>query len=137
MRRNSITSGENAKQADIMITPLADVSFTILITLMVLTPVIILSSRLHVNLPEATTVEPPTERNITITITSEHEISINNELVTMDQLAKVLSRTIRKNPNDLLLIRTDKELETGMVMNVIALAKKLGAKSISIATVQR
>jgi biopolymer transport protein ExbD len=137
MRRNSITSGEKAKQADIMITPLADVSFTILITLMVLTPVIILSSRLHVSLPEATTVEPPTEKNITITITSEHEISINNELVTMDQLAKTLSRTIRRNPNDLILIRTDKGLETGMVMNIIALAKKLGAKSISIATVQR
>jgi biopolymer transport protein ExbD len=137
MRRKSITSGENAKEADIMITPLADVSFTILITLMVLTPVIILSSRLHVNLPEATTVEPPTEKNITITVTSEHEISINNELVTMEQLAKTLSRTIRRNPNDLLLIRTDKELETGMVMNIIALAKKLGAKSISIATVQR
>ena len=137
MRRRSITSGEKAKQADIMITPLADVSFTILITLMVLTPVIILSSSLHVNLPEATTVEPPTEKNITITITSDHELSINNELVTMDQLAKVLSRTIRRNPNDLILIRTDKELETGMVMNIIALAKKLGAKSISIATVQR
>lgn len=136
MRRNSLSS-DNVKEADIMITPLADVSFTILITLMVLTPVIILSSRLHVNLPEATTVEPPTERNITITITSEHEISINNELVTLEQLAKVLKETIKRNPNDLLLIRTDKELETGMVMNVIALAKKLGARSISIATVQR
>ena len=136
MRRNSITS-EKVKEADIMITPLADVSFTILITLMVLTPVIILSSRLHVNLPEATTVEPPTERNITITITSENEISINNELVTREDLAEVLGRTIRRNPDDLLLIRTDKELETGTVMNIIALAKKLGARSISIATIQR
>ena len=136
MRRNSLTS-EKAKEAEIMITPLADVSFTILITLMVLTPVIILSSRLHVNLPEATTVEPPTEKNITITITSEHEISINNELVTREQLANALRTTIRRNPDNLLLIRTDKELETGMVMNIIALAKKLGAKSISIATVQR
>jgi biopolymer transport protein ExbD len=137
MRRASVTSAGNAKQADIMITPLADVSFTILITLMVLTPVIILSSRLHVNLPEATTVEPPTEKNITITITSEHEISINNELVTREQLATVLSKTIRRNPNDLLLIRTDKELETGTVMDIIALSKRLGARSISIATVQR
>jgi biopolymer transport protein ExbD len=136
MRKNRITD-EEQKSAEIMITPLADVSFTILITLMVLTPVIILSSRLHVNLPEATTVEPPTEKNITITITSEHEISINNELVTTEQLAKVLQKTIRNNPDDLILIRTDKELETGMVMNVIALAKKLGARSISIATVQR
>jgi biopolymer transport protein ExbD len=136
MRKNRITD-DDQKSAEIMITPLADVSFTILITLMVLTPVIILSSRLHVNLPEATTVEPPTERNITITITSEHEISINNELVTTEQLAKVLQKTIRNNPDDLILIRTDKELETGMVMNVIALAKKLGARSISIATVQR
>lgn len=136
MRKNRVTA-EEQKSADIMITPLADVSFTILITLMVLTPVIILSSRLHVNLPEATTVEPPTEKNITITITSEHEISINNELVTTEQLANVLKSTIRRNPDNLVLIRSDKELETGTVMNIIALAKKLGARSISIATIQR
>jgi len=135
MRNNRITS-EEQKSAEIMITPLADVSFTILITLMVLTPVIMLSSKLHVNLPTATTVEPPTEKNITITITSENEISVNNELVTTAQLANVLKSTIRRNPRHLVLIRTDKELETGTVMNMIALVKKLGAKSISIATIQ-
>ncbi len=136
MRKNRITS-EEEKSAEIMITPLADVSFTILITLMVLTPVIILSSRLHVNLPVAATIEPPTERNITITITSENEISINNELVSTAQLATILKSTIRKNPEDLVLIRSDRELETGTVMNIIALAKKLGARSISIATIQK
>lgn len=136
MKRRRITS-EEPKEANIMITPLADVSFTILITLMVLTPVIILSSKLHVNLPEATTVEPPTEQNISITITSDNEISINNELVTTKELAKILKEAIRKNPNNLVLIRSDKELETGTVMNIIALAKKLGARSISLATIQR
>ncbi len=136
MRKRSITS-EKTEEANIMITPLADVSFTILITLMVLTPVIMLSSKLHVNLPEATTVEPSTEQNISITITSDNEISINNELVTTKQLANILKETIRQNPDNLVLIRSDKELETGTVMNIIALAKKLGARSISIATIQR
>ena len=136
MRKSRLASGK-AEEANIMITPLADVSFTILITLMVLTPVIILSSKLHVNLPEATTVEPPTEKNISITITSDNEISINNELVTTKELANVLRKTIRQNPDNLVLIRSDKELETGTVMNIIALAKKLGARSISIATMQR
>lgn len=136
MRKRSIIS-EKAEEANIMITPLADVSFTILITLMVLTPVIILSSKLHVNLPEATTVEPPTEQNISITITSDNQISINNELVTTKQLATTLRETIRRNPNNLVLIRSDKDLETGTVMDIIALAKKLGARSISIATIQR
>jgi biopolymer transport protein ExbD len=136
MRKRSITS-EKTEEANIMITPLADVSFTILITLMVLTPVIMLSSKLHVNLPEATTVEPPTEKNISITITSDNEISINNELVTTKELAKVLRETIRQNPDNIVLVRSDKELETGTVMNIIALAKKLGARSISIATIQR
>ena len=136
MRKRRLAS-EKAEEANIMITPLADVSFTILITLMVLTPVIILSSKLHVNLPEATTVEPPTEKNISITITSDNEISINNELVTTKELASVLRKTIKQNPDNLVLIRSDKELETGTVMNIIALAKKLGARSISIATMQR
>jgi biopolymer transport protein ExbD len=136
MRRKSMIA-EKIKEADIMITPLADVSFTILMTLMVLTPVLILSSRLHVNLPEAITVEPPTEKNITITITPEFELSINDELVDRDELAGVLSKMIKSDPDYLILIRSDRNVETGMVMNVIALVKKLGAKNISIATVQR
>lgn len=136
MKRLSMVT-EKTKEADIMITPLADVSFTILMTLMVLTPVIILSSRLHINLPEAVTVEPPTEKNITITITPEFELSVNNELVSRDELAGVLSKIIKSNPDYLILIRSDKNVETGMVMNVIALVKKLGAKNISIATVQK
>jgi biopolymer transport protein ExbD len=136
MKRRSMVA-EKIKEADIMITPLADVSFTILMTLMVLTPVLILSSRLHVNLPEAVTVEPPTEKNITITITPEFELSVNNELVGRDELAGVLSKMIKSDPDYLILIRSDKNVETGMVMNVIALVKKLGAKNISIATVQK
>jgi biopolymer transport protein ExbD len=136
MRRKSMVA-EKIKEADIMITPLADVSFTILITLMVLTPVIILTSRLHVNLPEAITVEPPTEKNITITITKDFEISVNDELLNRDEMARVLSKMIKENPDYLILIRSDRNVETGMIMNIIALVKKLGAKNISIATVQR
>ncbi len=136
MKRKSMVA-EKIKEADIMITPLADVSFTILMTLMVLTPILILSSRLHVNLPEAITVEPPTEKNITITITPEYELSVNDELLSRDELAGVLSKMIRENPDYLILIRSDRNVETGMVMNIIAIVKKLGAKNISIATVQR
>lgn len=136
MKRSSMVS-EKIKEADIMITPLADVSFTILMTLMVLTPILILSSRLHVNLPEAITVEPPTEKNITITITPEFELSVNDELLNRDEMAGVLSKMIKDNPDYLILIRSDRNVETGMVMNIIALVKKLGARNISIATVQR
>jgi biopolymer transport protein ExbD len=136
MKRQSIVA-EKIKEADIMITPLADVSFTILMTLMVLTPILILSSRLYVKLPEAITVEPPTEKNIAITITSDFELSVNDELLDRDEMAGVLSKMIKENPDYLILIRADRNVETGMVMNIIALVKKLGARNISIATVQR
>ena len=125
------------KEAEIMITPLADVSFTILITLMVLTPVMIISTGLHVSLPQAATLEPPREENISVTITSDNRLSVNNVIVSRDEFPEILKEIIRSHPNRLIFIRSDKTTNTGAVMQIIAIAKKLGAKSISIATVQR
>lgn len=128
---------EGTKEADIMITPLADVSFTILITLMVLTPVMLLTSRLHVILPQASTLEPPREENVSITITSDNQISVNNQLVTRDELPEVLKSAIQDHPNRLILVRADRTTKTGAVITIITLAKSLGAGRISIATIQR
>lgn len=125
------------KEAEIMITPLADVSFTILITLMVLTPVMIISTGLHVSLPQAATIEPPREENISVTITSDNRLSVNNVMVSRDEFPEILKEIIRSHPNRLIFIRSDKTTNTDAVMQIIAIAKKLGAKSISIATVQR
>ncbi len=125
------------KEAEIMITPLADVSFTILITLMVLTPVMIISTGLHVSLPQAATLEPPREENISVTITSDNRLSVNNVIVSRDEFPEILKEIIRSHPNRLIFIRSDKTTNTDAVMQIIAIAKKLGAKSISIATVQR
>ena len=125
------------KEAEIMITPLADVSFTILITLMVLTPVMIISTGLHVSRPQAATLEPPREENISVTITSDNRLSVNNVIVSRDEFPEILKEIIRSHPNRLIFIRSDKTTNTGAVMQIIAIAKKLGAKSISIATVQR
>ena len=136
MNRKSILD-EVKKEANIMITPLADVSFTILITLMVLTPIMIVSSSLHVSLPQAATVEPPREENISVTITSDNRLSVNNEIVSRDKFPEVLKEIIESHPNWLILIRSDKTTNTDAVMQILAIAKKLGAKRISIATVQR
>ncbi|MCK4527472.1 biopolymer transporter ExbD [candidate division WOR-3 bacterium] len=136
MRRKSALEG-GQKEADIMIVPLADVSFTILITLMVLTPVLLLTSKLHVNLPVAATVEPPQEKNISITITSDNVISVNNVIVSREELPNVLEETIRKNPKRLIYIRADQTTRTDAVMTIIGLVKRLGAERISIATIQR
>ncbi|MCK4422049.1 biopolymer transporter ExbD [candidate division WOR-3 bacterium] len=136
MRRKSALEG-GQKEADIMIVPLADVSFTILITLMVLTPVLLLTSKLHVNLPVAATVEPPQEKNISITITSDNVISVNNVIVSREELPNVLEKTIRKNPKRLIYIRADQTTRTDAVMTIIGLVKRLGAERISIATIQR
>ncbi|MCK4226004.1 biopolymer transporter ExbD [candidate division WOR-3 bacterium] len=137
MRRRKSILSERRKEADIMITPLADVSFTILITLMVLTPVMIISSSLRVNLPEAATIEPPQEKNTSITITSENILSVNNRIVSRDEFPDVLREAIKSHPDRLIFIRADRSTKTDAVMRIITVAKKLGAKHISIATVQR
>ena len=56
-------------KAEIMITPLCDVSFTLLVVLMVTTPIMMVTSPLNIMLPKAATVEPRQTANITVTIT--------------------------------------------------------------------
>lgn len=128
---------EEKDEADIMITPLADVSFTILITLMVVTPVMLITSKLHVSLPEAATVEPPREENLAVTITSDNRLSINNEIVTREKLGEILTEQISNNPDRLILIRADRSTKVDAVMTIMSLVKEMGAKNVSIATIQR
>jgi len=58
-------------------------------------------------------------------------------MVSRDEFPEILKEIIRSHPNRLIFIRSDKTTNTDAVMQIIAIAKKLGAKSISIATVQR
>lgn len=130
-------------KAEIMITPLADVSFTLLVVLMVTTPIMMITSPLNIILPKAATIEPRQTANITVTITPAlspdniNKISINEKVVPFENYSVYLKKEIDAYPDRLVIIKADRAVRHGVVISVISTTKKLGAQRISVGTVQR
>lgn len=130
-------------KAEIMITPLCDVSFTLLVVLMVTTPIMMVTSPLNIRLPEAATVEPRETANITVTITPAlppeniNRISINEKVIPFAKYATYLKKEIDAHPEMLVIIKADQSVRHGVVVSIISTAKKLGAQHISVGTTQR
>lgn len=130
-------------RAEIMIIPLCDVSFTLLVVLMVTTPIMMITSPLNIILPKAATVEPRQTVNITVTITPAlspdniNKISINEKVVPFENYSVYLKKEIDAHPDRLVIIKADRAVRHGVVISVISTTKKLGAQRISVGTVQR
>ncbi len=130
-------------KAEIMITPLCDVSFTLLVVLMVTTPIMMVTSPLNIQLPKAATVEPRQNANITVTITpaippeNANRISINEKIVSFEQYPVYLKKQIDTYPDRMVIIKADRNVRHGIVISIISTSKKLGAQRISVGTVQR
>ncbi|MCK4395335.1 biopolymer transporter ExbD [candidate division WOR-3 bacterium] len=130
-------------KAEIMIIPLCDVSFTLLVVLMVTTPIMMITSPLNIILPKAATIEPRQTANITVTITPAlspdniNKISINEKVVPFENYSVYLKKEIDAHPDRLVIIKADRAVRHGVVISVISTTKKLGAQRISVGTVQR
>lgn len=130
-------------KAEIMITPLCDVSFTLLVVLMVTTPIMMVTSPLNIQLPKAATVEPRQNANITVTITPAlppediNNISVNEKVVPFEKYPIYLKKEIDAHPERMVIIKADRAVRHGVVLSVISTTKKLGAQRISVGTVQR
>ncbi len=131
------------KKATINVAPLSDVCYTILITLMVTVPVISMTGSLKVSLPPAYTVEDRREDAISITVTADQRIEISwpgntrGTERTWDDYIELLKDLVDENPEMPVLIRADEYVYHGLVLQVIQVAKTLGAEDIAIATTQK
>ncbi len=131
------------KKAAINIAPLSDVCFTILITLMVTVPILAMTGTLKVSLPAAFTVEDRREDAISVAISADHRIEIAwpanhaGTETTWEEYVDFLKDVIEENPNHPVLIRADEFVSHGLVLQVIQVAKTLGADDIAIATTQK
>ncbi|MFC1522136.1 ExbD/TolR family protein [Elusimicrobiota bacterium] len=120
----------------INVTPLVDVCLVLVIIFMVTAPLLEQSS-LSIKLPKATTQEGEEKSNITITITQDNRWAINSNEYPKEEIADILSVEIRKVPDRLVIIRSDRDSYHKELMEAMKIAKASGALSITIATEQR
>lgn len=117
----------------INVTPLVDVGLVLVIIFMVTAPLFEQPS-LQVALPKTHTEEGEEKENITITITPEGKLAVNEQEVAPQNLESVLKRKLAKSGEKHIVLRADKESLHGDLLFAMKLSKALGAKSIAIAT---
>ncbi|MEI7905100.1 MAG: biopolymer transporter ExbD [Candidatus Firestonebacteria bacterium] len=117
--------------AEINITPLTDVALVLLVIFMVTTP-LILQGGINVKLPAAITVDTSPARNITVSITKDGRIFINDRETDLNSLPTLLESRLKTEKEKTVIINADKKVYHGVVVSVMDAAKKAGALKLAI-----
>lgn len=116
------------------IAPLVDVVFNLLLFFM-LTSHLIQEPAIKIKLPESKTAEMKNENISTITITKEGEIYFMGRRVDIKSLQAAIKSDL--TDKDLLRIKTDRDVNVGLLVSVIDELRFAGVKSFSIVTERR
>ncbi len=125
---------EETPITDINVTPLVDVSLVLVIIFMVTTP-FMTQSQLSVTLPKASTDEAKNEDHVTITISEQGDMSVNEKNVyTPRELRQVLAMKLMAVDEKVVIIKADVGIDHGTVIDAMETAKKLKPRKIYFAT---
>lgn len=134
MKRMSRMEGEKPA---LMIIPMIDIIFFLLVFFMISTIYTIPQQSLSIMLPKTKTQQSTELKPVLIDYEKSGQFMINDGYVTKEQLITEVKNKVGENKNQNFLIRADKDLSYGKVVELMDDMKVAGAASISIATVNK
>ncbi len=111
----------------------ADVIFLLLIFLLISSS-FITHSGIKINLPSSTTQQNEYNRNISITITQDDDLFVDDIHVTWETLPTVLNRMLVDDPEQVVIIRADQDIALQRIVRLLDVAKLSGTTRFFIAT---
>ncbi len=115
--------------SEINVTPMVDVMLVLLIIFMVAAPM--LQQGIHVTLPKAVTGQEVAESGIVMTLTKDHLVYLNDQLVTLKELRQRLTGLGGNKP---VLIRSDRYAYVDKLMELWDLCRDTGYTKVHIVT---
>lgn len=136
MAIHSLPSADEATGDDIVaeinITPLTDIFLVLLIIFMVTTSVISTQGK-DVDLPSSA-VASSTPQGVSVTITAEGQIQVNDQVVKAEALPAALKAALEKQREKVVILRGDRKVLLGEAVNILDVAQQAGATGIALAT---
>ena len=120
------------KEPTIMIIPMIDIVFFLLVFFMVGTLYMNTEQQIPLNLPSASTSTAKSIEPITITLTTT--LYIDNQEISSDRLAEEVQSIVKQAPRQAFVIRASKDVYYSEVIALLDMLKVNGAKYISVAT---
>lgn len=133
----SVGKEDGAPMAEINVTPLVDVMLVLLIIFMITTP--LMNHRIKVQLPEAVVHQQDKDKKapeipVTITITENGDLFLNDEPSTKPAIESRLSVEAQKQPQPPVQIRADSTTPYRMVGEVVKIAQAQGMAKVGFVT---
>ena len=123
-----------ATSPKIMIIPMIDVIFFLLVFFMMSALSMVEQNSFPVNLPQSESAQIDKSMVIPITVEVDGQISINKETVSLELLPERIRTELDLNPEAAFILRGDHQVEYGMAVKILGQLKKLGVRKIAIAT---
>jgi len=116
--------------SEINVTPFVDVMLVLLVIFMVTAP--LLQQGIDVNLPKAKGKDLPTEERITLIISKNRTIYMNENPVSLQEMRRKLDAISKLNPN--VFLKADKDVPYGFVVEVMGEIKDAGIEKLGMIT---
>lgn len=110
-----------------------DVIFLLLIFLLI-TSNFITRSGLKVNLPSSSNRQNEFNRNLSVTLTKNDEVFIEDTFVAWEDITSHLTKLLVNDPEQVVVIRSDQDVPLKKVVNLLDLVQKTGTTRFFIAT---
>ena len=122
------------KEPTIMIIPMIDIVFFLLVFFMVGTLYMNTEQQIPLNLPSTSTSTAKSIEPIIITLTTSHKLYIDNREISADNLSQEVQDIVRTTPRQAFVISASKDVYYNEVIALLDMLKVNGAKYISVAT---
>ncbi|MCX7886757.1 MAG: biopolymer transporter ExbD [Verrucomicrobiae bacterium] len=115
-------------------TPLVDVTFLLLIFLVLSSPMVLQPGIGMVELQPSNTPSTASFQAMVVTVTRDNLIFFNNQLTTLDKLRDSLRALAGRFPRQELVIKADRQGPNGTVVQIMTLDLEAGITAINWAT---
>lgn len=130
---NNNGGSHNQPLSEINVTPLVDVMLVLLIIFMITAP--LMTHKIPINLPQASTVKNPDEPNIiTLALTADGVLYWNDIAVSRDQWKQRIKQAALQKQQPELQLRADKTTQYQALAEIMADAQNAGIKKMGFIT---
>lgn len=120
-------------QPQLMIIPMIDIIFFLLVFFMMSTLYMVEQRTIPVNLPQAAATQSDTTRSINITVLLDGRVMFEQEEIPLNLLQRRVGMELQKQPDSVFVLRGDKKVEYGNVIEVLDQMKQAGASRVAVA----
>ena len=124
------------EDTELDMTPMLDIVFIMLIFFIVTTS-FVKESGITVNTPQAATASQQENTNIFIAVTASGEVWIDRRPVDPRSVRTIVARLHADNPEGSVIIQSDADASTGMLVDIMDQVRLAGVEGIAIAADKR